>query len=112
MYVPAVRRKMIFQAGELSCCNNVYGLFVEHLLRAIMGIRTCPGLTNGSASVGHYGTQSLGHDGQTVRPFLSVHLADFGGKTLCFTRYFRSFCRCDFQGQLVPTLQPRPSCLG
>jgi len=40
LYVPAVRRKMIFQAGELSCCSNVYGLFVEHLLRAIMGIRS------------------------------------------------------------------------
>lgn len=36
MYIPTVRRKMSFQAGELGCCNDVYGLIVEHLLRAIM----------------------------------------------------------------------------
>jgi len=112
MYVPAVRRKMIFQAGELSCCSNVYGLFVEHLLRAIMGIRTCPGLLKRSTSTGQIGTQPLGHDGQTVRPFPSVHLADFGGKALRFTRYFLSLCRGLIQSRLVPVVQPRPSCLG
>ena len=43
---------------------------VEHLLRAIMGIRAHPRLTNGKTSLGHHGTQSLGCAGQTVRPSL------------------------------------------
>src|SRR5262245_18646747 len=41
---------------------------VEHLLLAIMGIRAHPGLATGQTSKGHYGTQSLGCAGQTVRP--------------------------------------------
>src|ERR1700722_12849594 len=40
---------------------------VEHLLRAIMGIRAHPRLTSGKTSLGHHGTQSLGCAGQTVR---------------------------------------------
>src|SRR5580704_14770194 len=43
---------------------------VEHLLRAIMGIRAHPRLTSGKTSLGHHGTQSLGCAGQTVRPSL------------------------------------------
>src|ERR1700751_6016816 len=43
---------------------------VEHLLRAIMGIRAHPRLTNGKTSLGHHGTQPLGCAGQTVRPSL------------------------------------------
>ena len=43
---------------------------VEHLPRAIMGIRAHPGLATGQTSKGHYGTQSLGCAGQTVRPSL------------------------------------------
>src|ERR1700729_4246597 len=52
---------------------------VEHLLRAIMGIRAHPRLTSGKTSLGHHGTQSLGCAGQTVRP--SLH-ADLGGKAV------------------------------
>src|SRR5262245_13134412 len=43
---------------------------VEHLLLAIMGIRAHPRLATGQTSKGHYGTQSLGCAGQTVRPSL------------------------------------------
>src|SRR3981081_1093523 len=43
---------------------------VEHLLRAIMGIRAHPRLTSGKTSLGHHGTQSHGCAGQTVRPSL------------------------------------------
>src|SRR5437899_563495 len=43
---------------------------VEHLLRAIMGIRAHPRLTSGKTSLGHHGTQSLGCAGQTVCPSL------------------------------------------
>jgi hypothetical protein len=43
---------------------------VEHLLRAIMGIRAHPRLTIGKTSLGHHGTQSLGCAGQTVRLLL------------------------------------------
>jgi hypothetical protein len=35
-----------------------------------MGIRAHPRLTSGKTSKGHYGTQSLGCAGQTVRPSL------------------------------------------
>jgi hypothetical protein len=55
---------------------------VEHLLRAIMGIRAHPRLTSGKTSLGHHGTQSLGCAGQTVRPSLHSHLADLGGKAV------------------------------
>jgi hypothetical protein len=41
---------------------------VEPQLRANMGIRAHPGLTSGTTSVGHHGTQSWGCAGQTVRP--------------------------------------------
>src|SRR3984893_7170184 len=43
---------------------------VEHLLRAIMGIRAHPRLTSGKTSLGQHGTQSHGCAGQTVRPSL------------------------------------------
>src|SRR5262245_32349840 len=52
-----VRAASMYQASE-----------VEHLLLAIMGIRAHPGLATGQTSKGHYGTQSLGCAGQTVRP--------------------------------------------
>jgi len=52
---------------------------VEHLLRAIMGIRAHPRLTSGKTSLGHHGTQSLGCAGQTVRPSLhSISQASAG----------------------------------
>src|SRR5262245_29480970 len=54
-----VRAASMYQASE-----------VEHLLLAIMGIRAHPGLATGQTSKGHYGTQSLGCAGQTVRPSL------------------------------------------
>src|SRR5207237_8233421 len=54
-----VRAATMYQASD-----------VEHLLRAIMGIRAHPRLTNGKTSLGHHGTQSLGCAGQTVRPSL------------------------------------------
>ena len=38
------------------------------MLRARMGIRAHPTLTNGSTLKGHHGTQSCGCAGQTVRP--------------------------------------------
>ena len=38
------------------------------MLRARMGIRAHPTLTSGKTSKGHYGTQSCGCAGQTVRP--------------------------------------------
>jgi len=38
------------------------------MLRARMGIRAHPTLTNGKTSKGQIGTQSLGCPGQTVRP--------------------------------------------
>ena len=43
---------------------------MEQLLRASMGIRAHPRLTNGKTSKGHYGTQPRGCAGQTVRPSL------------------------------------------
>src|SRR2546429_2430275 len=55
---------------NVRCCINVLGLGVEQLLRASMGIRAHPRLTSGEASVDHYGTQSRGCAGQTVRPSL------------------------------------------
>ena len=53
---------------------------VEHLLRAIMGIRAHPRLTNGKTSLGHHGTQSLGCAGQTVRPSLHSNSQTSVGK--------------------------------
>ena len=41
---------------------------MELLLRASMGIRAHPRLTNGKTSKGHVGTQSRGCAGQTVHP--------------------------------------------
>src|SRR5258707_9780232 len=71
MYGPAVRckteapRPTNVRAATMYQASNV-----EHLLRAIMGIRTHPRLTSGKTSLGHHGTQSLGCAGQTVRPSL------------------------------------------
>jgi hypothetical protein len=78
MYGPAVRRKMMLEADERESCINVFGLIVEPVLRAIMGIRSHPRLTSGKTSVGHHGTQSWVAPG---RPFvhLLLHLADLGG---------------------------------
>ena len=73
--------RCFFGVGELSCCSNVYDLYMELLLRAIMDIRTRPRLFSGTTSMGHFGTQSRGHDGQTVRPSPSSHLADLGGNS-------------------------------
>ena len=55
---------------------------VEHLLRAIMGIRAHPRLTSGKTSKGHFGTQSLGCAGQTVRPSLHSISQTSAGKVL------------------------------
>src|SRR6202045_1595100 len=71
MYGPAVRckteapRPTNVRAATMYQASNV-----EHLLRAIMGIRAHPRLTSGKTSLGHHGTQSLGCAGQTVRPSL------------------------------------------
>src|SRR6201993_5159981 len=71
MYGPAVRckteapRPTNVRAATMYQASNV-----EHLLRAIMGIRAHPRLTSGKTSKGHHGTQSLGCAGQTVRPSL------------------------------------------
>ena len=43
---------------------------VEQFALGIMGIRAHPRLTKRKTSKGHYGTQSLGCAGQTVRPSL------------------------------------------
>jgi hypothetical protein len=55
---------------------------VEHLLRAIMGIRAHPRLTKRKTSKGHHGTQSLGCAGQTVRPSLHSISQTSAGKVL------------------------------
>src|ERR1700721_2434464 len=71
MYGPAARckteapRPTNVRAATMYQASNV-----EHLLRAIMGIRAHPRLTSGKTSLGHHGPQSLGCAGQTVRPSL------------------------------------------
>src|SRR5262245_22218179 len=66
-----VRAASMYQASE-----------VEQLLRAIMGIRAHPRLTSGKTSKGHFGTQSLGCAGQTVRPSFHSISQTSAGKLL------------------------------
>jgi hypothetical protein len=47
-----------------------------------MGIRAHPRLATGKTSKGHYGTQSLGCAGQTVRPSLHFVSQTLAGKLL------------------------------
>ena len=56
--------------GERESCINVSDLWCGALmLRARMGIRAHPTLTSGKTSKGgHFGTQSCGCAGQSVRP--------------------------------------------
>ena len=58
-----------------------YASRVEQLLRASMGIRAHPRLTNGKTSKDHHGTQSRGCAGQTVRPSLHSISQTSVGKT-------------------------------
>ena len=71
MYGPAARRKTDFQDDEREVLHQcIRPRMWSMLLRASMGIRAHPRLTSGKASVDHYGTQSRGCAGQTVRPSL------------------------------------------
>ena len=71
MYGPAARRKTDFQDDEREVLHQcIRPRMWSMLLRASMGIRAHPRLTNGKTSKGHYGTQSRGCAGQTVRPSL------------------------------------------
>src|ERR1700758_3132714 len=78
---------------------------VEHLLRAIMGIRAHPRLTTGKTSLGHYGTQSHGCAGQTVRPSLHSISQTSGGK-LSIVMYLGSYFQfgpCCCRDQVKPS---------
>jgi len=71
MYGPAALYKTDFRerlTWELHQCIRPLQWSIE--LRANMGIRAHPRLTNGKTSLGHLGTQSHGCAGQTVRPSL------------------------------------------
>jgi hypothetical protein len=71
MYGPAARRKTDFQDDEREVLHQcIRPRMWSMLLRSSMGIRAHPRLTSGKASVDHYGTQSRGCAGQTVRPSL------------------------------------------
>ena len=71
MYGPAARRKTDFRDDEREVLHQcIRPRMWSMLLRASMGIRAHPRLTSGKASMDHYGTQSRGCAGQTVRPSL------------------------------------------
>jgi hypothetical protein len=72
------------------------------LLRAIMGIRAHPRLTNGKTSKGHHGTQSLGCAGQTVRPSLHSISQTSAGKLLILS-YLVSVLMFDQRDHVKPS---------
>src|SRR6202162_4255909 len=82
------------KTDERESCKMYQASNVEHLLRAIMGIRAHPRLTSGKTSLGHHGTQSLGCAGQTVRPSLHFISQTSVGK-LSILNYSFSVLRFD-----------------
>src|SRR5262249_23171039 len=92
MYGPAVGSKMDFRnqrTGEMHQC--IRPLKWSNLLRAIMGIRAHPRLTSGKTSKGHFGTESLGCAGQTVRPSFHSISQTSAGKLLILKLVGRCF---------------------
>src|SRR5215475_9127895 len=79
------------------------------MLRARMGIRAHPTLTNGKTSKGHLGTQSCGCAGQTVRPSPHSISQTSVGKLFNRSMFDLSICQ-DYLGQVkpLPRSHPRP----
>ena len=82
---------------------------MEQLLRASMGIRAHPRLTNGKTSKGHYGTQSRGYAGQTVRPSLhSISQTSVGKRSILMysVSVLRSILMLEGSGEAIPSEPP------
>ena len=102
--------RRISESDERESCINVSGLFVEHLLlRTIMGIRAHPRLATGKTSKGHFGTQSRGCAGQTVRPsHHSISQTSVGKLSILMysVSVFRSILMLEGSGEAIPSEPP------
>jgi hypothetical protein len=107
LYGPAARRKTDLQDDEREVLHQcIRPRMWSMLLRASMGIRAHPRLTSGKASVDHYGTQSRGCAGQTVRPSLHSISQTSVGKLL--NRLILKFHFLHFMGsrEAIPSEPP------
>src|SRR4029077_15318715 len=110
MYGPAARRKTDFQDDEREVLHQcIRPRMWSMLLRASMGIRAHPRLTSGKASVDHYGTQSRGCAGQTVRPSLhSISQTSVGKLSMLMysVSVLRSMLMLEGSGEAFPSEPP------